>query len=150
MLKLRLLLFFSASLIFSIALNAQTKYPLGIFPNQEVTLNPKFDTLWVITDTQIRRTIVDGRTLRLQNDEISVLKQQINEYKNLNSQQDSLKSLLINDRDFYKEKWTNCSKNIDIVGNQALKQQRRTKIAVIGGIAGTIIGFVSGMLIFYN
>lgn len=127
--------------------NTQPEYPKGIFPGDTLQVVSEDSTLWIITDHQIRKTIKVNKKYQLAKEEVNLLQQKIDKYEKLNAQRDTLAIKLTEDRDYYKTNWEKCSKNIDVIGEQAKKQQKKTKIAVFGGIAGTVIGFIVGLLI---
>ncbi len=135
------ILFFSlCSVVLS---KAQTRYPIEVMPNQTKTLNPVSDTLWVLTNRQVKRAILDAKKLKLQ----LKISKELNDKMKLMQQKgitkDSLVVDLTKDRDFYMNNWNDCKKDVKTLIAKNKRQRLFTRLS----FGGMVVAFIAGFLI---
>jgi len=119
------------------------KYPQVILPGNVKTVENQKDTLWILKDSQLKKAIIAAKKLKVEEQITLELRKKIS----LMNEKDLVKDSLIidykKDRDFYKNNWEICSKDIDIL----IKKNKRQKIFTKLSLGGVVIAFVVGILI---
>ncbi len=133
-----LLAVFSATEVFS------QKYPYYIKPNDSLLVGSKSDTLWIMTHKQMLRTLTVARTNKSKNEEISLMKIQIETLKEQVAKQDTLIDTLKNDRIYYQTIWEDCNKDVKSQTRANIRQKKMTRIAIIAGATTTFVAFFAG------
>ncbi len=128
----------SAALIYG-----QSKYPVEIMPNETKTFTPEKDTLWVLTNRQVKRAITDAKQLKLELESSNLLKEKIGLMQAQSLTKDSLVVDLKKDRDYYMNNWNQCNKDVDIL----IKKNKRQRLFTRLSFAGIVVAFVAGFLI---
>jgi len=121
----------------------EQKYPINIPQGQSQTLNATGFDLWVLSDNQFNKALTDSKELPLVKMQVEDLKSivKLNEQKEAELIQ--LKETLIKDRDFYKQNWEDCSKNVEKMAKDYKRQKLIARVAVIA----VPIAFVVGLII---
>ena len=118
-------------------------YPYSILPGQTIKVSSGVDTLWVLTDSQLRKAIGAARELEIANQQLDLYEQRIVLYDQKEAQTDSVRLALVKDRDFYKTSWEKSSTDIERLGVLLKKQKMYTRLSM----AGIAVAFVLGLLI---
>jgi hypothetical protein len=133
---LLLLLCFGASLF------AQ-KFPIDILPDSTLTIKAVNDTLWVLKNSQLRKAIIAGKKLEIE-EQISIeLRKKILLMEEKDRVKDSLVSDVKKDRDYYIKNWNTCKTDVDLL----IKQHQRQKLFTRLSLAGIVVAFVAGLFI---
>jgi hypothetical protein len=121
----------------------EQKYPVNIPQGQSQTLNATSFDLWVLSENQFNKALADSK-------ELPLVKMQVEDLKSivkLNEQKEAelvkLKETLTKDRDFYKQNWEDCSKNVEKMAKDYKRQKLIARVAVIA----VPIAFVVGLII---
>lgn len=101
----------------------------------------KNDTLWILKNTQYQNALIKAKRLELSEIEIVELKNQINLYKDINTEQDSLVSVIKKDRAFYEKNLKECSNRFEIMAARARRQSLYKKLALVGIPVAFAVGF---------
>ena len=132
---------------FTITVFSQVKYPYYIFPDSTHTIHSKNDTLWILKDKQLRKTIEVGEKYKLANEKNSLQELQIKKLKKQGQEKDSLIIILTEDRDKYVKDWSECNEDIKNLGRMNKNQKKITRIVTIVGISTTVLAFVGGVFL---
>ena len=135
------------SVIFFLALTLVAwgqNYPKYILPGDTAVVTPKEDTLWIITDSQLKRTLKAGYELKNANKQLALYEKEVNVLKEEVAQKDSVINLVKENRDYYEKNWKECSENLKVLAKLNKRQTTFTRVAVIGGITVSVITFFLG------
>ncbi len=133
-----LIAFFSGTEVFS------QKYPYYIKPSDSLLVGAKSDTLWVMTQKQMLKTLKVARINKSRAEEISLMKIQIETLKEKSAKKDTLIDTLEADRDYYSEIWEDCNKDVIDQTKKNIRQKKKTRIAIITGSVTTVLAFFAG------
>ncbi len=122
---------------------AQTKYPVQIMPNESKTFQSKTDTLWVLSNRQVKRAITDARQLKIELEISKTLRNKIELMNEKSLTKDSLILDLKKDRNFYMKNWNTCQEDVDLL----ISKQKRQKLFTRLSLGGVVVAFVAGFLI---
>ncbi len=118
-------------------------YPVEIMPNETKTFTPQNDTLWVLTNRQVKRAILDAKKLKLELQVSDELKNKINLMKEQSITKDSLVLDLTQDRDYYVKNWNECKSDVKILIAKNKRQRLFTRLS----LGGVVLAFVAGFFI---
>jgi len=133
-----LLAVFSGTKVFS------QKYPYYIKPSDSLFVGSKSDTLWVMTQKQMLRTLKIARLNKSRAEEISLMKIEIETLKEKSAKQDTLIDTLKADRLYYQNIWEDCNKDVISESQRNIRQKKITRIAIITGSITTVLAFFAG------
>lgn len=139
--KINLIIVFLSLSVFLV--NAQTKYPVQIMPTQTKTFTAEGDTLWVLSNRQLKRAIIDARKLKLELEISKELRNRIDLMEERSLTKDSLILDYKSDRDFYVKNWNTCKDDVNILMKKCKRQKLFTRLS-LGGI---IVAFIAGFFI---
>ncbi len=135
-------------LAFSLISSWGQGYPRAVLPGQKITVAPKKDTLWVITDNQLERALITAKELDNANKQIVNYQEQV---ENLNEQLEQTDTLLMQTQknmELYRKDWRECSDNIKVLVKENDMLNTKFKIAKLVGIVSTIAAFALGAYLF--
>ena len=119
-------------------------YPKPILPGQELTIASKNDTLWIITDSQLEKTIITAK--KLKNADLQIVNYQ-KQIELLNEQLQQSDTLLLQAQKtlkFYQQNWQECKGNTLVLINENKMLNAKLKVIQIVGVVTTIAAFVLG------
>ncbi|MBQ9214208.1 MAG: hypothetical protein IJ150_09765 [Bacteroidales bacterium] len=120
----------------------------SVKPGQELELKPTDDTLWVMNDARMRSVIETGRLYRISKEKTALLSQKCDTLQEVVNQQDSLISILKNDRDYYVTELKTSREDVITAGKMAKKYRRRARLATVGIGVGVALGVFVGWFLF--
>lgn len=120
------------------------KYPYYIKPNDSLIVGSKNDTLWVMTQKQMLKTLKIARLNKSRAEEISLMKIQIETLKKQSAKRDTLIDTLKADRNYYADIWEDCNKDVIDQTKKNIRQKKKTRIAIITGSITTVLAFFAG------
>jgi len=126
----------------SISVFAQ-KYPEVILPQNKKIIENQKDTLWVLKNRQLKKAIIAAKKLKVEEQITFELRKKISLINDKDLVKDSLIIDLKKDRDFYKNNWETCSKDID----RLIKINKRQKLFTRLSFGGIVLAFIAGILI---
>ncbi len=132
--------FLLCSMLFA---QAQNKYPVEIMPQQTKTFSPKTDTLWVLTNHQIKKAIANTKQLKLELAISEELKNKMSLMEKQNITKDSLVVDLKEDRDYYMNNFKDCKNDVKILIAKNKRQRLFTRLS----LGGMVLAFIAGFLI---
>ncbi len=141
--KKYIILFLLFSVLFTSKIYSQ-RYPFSIMPKDSILVLSKTDTLWVLKHKQLLKTIEVAKINKLRGTEVELMKEQITVLKTQVDKQKILIDTLKSDRNYYKEIWEDCNKDVKKQSKRSLRQKKMTRIVTIAGIATTIVAFFAG------
>jgi len=144
----KIILIINLVLLFNNSFGQSKEYPKPVIPGATLEIAPTTDTMWVITDEQIRKTIATHKKYKISEEQNTLYAQQVTKLKEQGLVKDSLITVLEKDRDYYKKIWESCSNDIETLGKISKRQGKSTKIAIIAGTLTTIAAFFAGMILF--
>lgn len=127
-----------------LALAQEPKYPIEILPGQSKTFSPSSDTLWVLKHSQMQKALMFGKENKLLQEEVQLLRQQVQTHGQLNNATDTLAQYYAKDAAHYKGYWQECDKDLQIVARKYKRQKLYNKF-FLGGI---VASFALGLLLF--
>jgi len=137
-------LFFVLFIVFgSLAVQAQ-QYPIYVLPGQSTLVEPKADTLWVLTDGQLKKAILAKKMQSILNEQITEYKKQNELYKLKCKEQKELVDTLEVDRNFYMQKWEESEQAVEKTAKKLKRQKLYTRLSLIGMAVTFVIGFFVG------
>jgi len=146
--KIILIFFISINLVLLYNKSFAQEYPKYVKVGDSCKVVPTTDTLWILTDVQVRKTIVTAKKYKISEEQNKLYAQQVATLKAQGAEKDSLILVLEKDRDYYKGIWESCSKDVETLGKISKRQAMSTKIAILAGTLTTIAAFFAGMLLF--
>lgn len=124
--------YFLIIIITIIAFEAKSQQtPFWLAPGQTQTLSPNSDTLWVLNNKQYKKAIAFAEDDKLCTEQVSLLKKEIGLYKQRSGSTDSLKTIFTKDRDYYKQHFDTCEKDLQTLGGKLNRRSFFLKIAII-------------------
>lgn len=130
--------------LFGATVFAQKKPPYYVLPNETHTFETGSDTLWVLTDKQINKTIRLIELLESKNREINLLEVQNNKLKAQVDSQKVLIDTLKIEREHYYQTWNECNKEVISEARKNVRQKKITRIVGIVGAVTTVAAFFAG------
>ncbi len=116
-----------------------------ILPGQTYNITSAKDTLWILTNTQLKKTIIAKRQLDISNKQIKEQKKIIDTLKSSNKEYTILVDTLKQDRDFYRNNWKKAEDDVTTLANMNNKCSKHLRIAIIVGGATTVVAFFAGI-----
>ncbi len=135
-----IIVFLLCSILF---VNAQNKYPINIMPTQTKTIDAGNDTLWVLSNRQVKRAITDAKKLKVELEITKELRNKISLMEEKSVTKDSLILDLKNDRDYYVKNWNTCKDDVNIL----IKKCKRQKLFTRLSMGGVVVAFIAGFFI---
>ena len=148
--KMTKFVFLTVLFLLSLSINrASSQITLtSVKPGQELELKPTDDTLWVMNDARMRSVIETGRLYRISKEKTALLSQKCDTLQEVVNQQDSLISILKNDRDYYVTELKTSREDVITAGKMAKKYRRRSRLATVGIGVGVALGVFVGWFLF--
>jgi len=148
--KMTKFVFLTVLFLLSLSINrASSQITLtSVKPGQELELKPTDDTLWVMNDARMRSVIEIGRLYRISKEKTALLSQKCDTLQEVVNQQDSLISILKNDRDYYVTELKTSREDVITAGKMAKKYRRRARLATVGIGVGVALGVFVGWFLF--
>jgi len=148
--KMTKFVFLTVLFLLSLSINrASSQITLtSVKPGQELELKPTDDTLWVMNDARMRSVIETGRLYRISKEKTALLSQKCDTLQEVVNQQDSLISILKNDRDYYVTELKTSREDVITAGKMAKKYRRRARLATVGIGVGVALGVFVGWFLF--
>ncbi len=141
------------SLLFATYCSFGQRFPLPVLSGDSLKIfssySPKMmhvvnDTLWILKNSQFRNAIVKAKKLELSELQNKELKKKVVILKDISKEKDSLISIMIKDRDYYKKDWKECEKDL----KKTLKRNKRktiyTRLLAVGIPVAFVAGFFAG------
>ena len=129
--------------LISLPVFAFCQYPLPIYKGETKTIKAEQDTLWILTDAQLRAAVTKAKELKIANEQIQLLQSKTLITNNIKTEKDSIVSIMTRDRDYYKKYWQTTESDLKIVGTQLKRQKFYNKLT----LAGIIVAFIAGIYI---
>lgn len=123
--------------------------PRVVFPGETFSVNSKTDTLWIINNTQFKRTIIDHKQLKIANSQIEEQTKIIDKLKEINSTSKDLVDTLKSDRNFYKTNWLKAEDDVKTLADMNNKSAMYLRIAIITGGVTTVVAFLAGVFLIH-
>ncbi len=123
------------------------EYPKPVVPGEKLEVAPTEDTLWVLTDAQVRKTIAVAKKYKICEEQNLLYAEKVTKLETQSKEKDELIIILEKDRDYYKKIWGECSTNLEEMGKIAERHRRRARIAIIAGSITTVAAFVTAAIL---
>lgn len=127
---------------------AQDK-PRVILPGETFSITSKKDTLWVINNTQFKKTITTQKQLKIANSQIEEQAKIIDKLKQINTTSQDLVDTLKSDRNFYKTNWQKAEDDVKTLADMNNKSAMYLRIAIITGGVTTVVAFLAGVFLIH-
>jgi hypothetical protein len=113
-------------------------FPRPLLPNKEETIETINDTLWILTDTQFKKSIEMAKKQKIDSSLVVNLEQKINMLNEICTEKDSLIAINRSSYFHYRDLWEKIDRKLE---QAEIKNAGRWKLALSGFCVG--IGFTS-------
>jgi len=119
-----------------------------IMPGNTLKVTAEKDTLWVLKNSQLLKSITIAKQYEVANERIALYEKKVDLLQSQGKEKDDLANILKKDRDFYKAKWDSAEKDLTKSLDYAKSQTRKAKIYKGLMMVGVPVAFILGAIIF--
>lgn len=126
---------------------AGQNYPVKIPEGSAREIRASEQDMWVLKESQFDSALAHSKRMKILEEQVQAMRVQIDSMKAKELEMTSLVDTLKHDRNFYKEKWKICEKDLQSMANKRSHESRIKKIFKITTFAGIPLAFVGGLII---
>lgn len=119
-----------------------------ILPGNTLKVTAEKDTLWVLKNSQLLKSITIAKQYEVANERIALYDKKIELLQSQAKEKDDLTNILKKDRDFYKAKWDSAEKDLTKAMDYSKSQARKAKLYKGLSFVGIPVAFILGIIIF--